>query len=309
MGIVMGSVVRKVISGAAARSTAFVVARASGARWTRVLLACSLACGVGFADVVKLDDGREIEGEILSAPDAAVIEVRVTIGGLTGVQRFEAKHVVSISHGPSPRQQAIAAINAKRVALAGSDGGGSADEWWALASDARKSGDPMLAKDLAAIVVERDRQHPEARKLLGQVKQNGVWMRPREAAAARGELYFRGRWTSWTEKETILASEERARQEQEIERKRLMDQRAADNAAVASYQQPQANFGVYQSVPSYGYAGGYSSYPYAPRVVYWPSTYAGYTQASYSSCQPRSGLVVRAAGSSGSTSWSINWGF
>src|SRR4051812_12569293 len=93
------------------------VARAAAAIAGLLIPLCPLR-----ADVVTLDDGRVIEGEIVSAAGAAVLELKTASGGLVAVQRFDAVHVVKIERGPSARQQALSAIASERAAL-GDDAG------------------------------------------------------------------------------------------------------------------------------------------------------------------------------------------
>jgi hypothetical protein len=118
-------------------------------------------------------------------------------------------------------------------------------------------------------------------------------MRPREAAAARGEVFFRGRWVRWSDQESTLAAELKARQEAEIARRKLLEQRAADAALAAAEAQPQPvyTYGTYQAVP---------------RVLYWsPYTY-GYRQCGQNGAGGN-GVIIHASGHTGSGNWSLDW--
>jgi hypothetical protein len=275
-------------------------------RLAGLLTALTIPLAALRADVVTLDDGRVIDGEIISAPGAPVLEVRTSSGGLVAVQRFDVVHVVRIERGPSPRQQALAAITAQRSALGD---GGEAEDWMALARKAREAGETALAKDLAGQAIARDRQNPEARKMLGETRVNGVWMLPREAAAARGEVYFRGKWVSWSEKETTLAAEEKSRQDAEIARAKLLKDRqaqAAERAAMADTESMAQGYGN-----TYSYGGlTYGQYTGVPRVLYWsPYSYGyggNYTYASSGNCG-NSGLVVNASGNASWGNWALSF--
>jgi hypothetical protein len=275
-------------------------------RLASLLAALTIPLAALRADVITLDDGRVIDGEIISAPGAAVVEVRITSGGLVAIQRFDVVHVVKIERGPSPRQQALSAIQAQRTALGD---GGEAEEWMALARRARDVGEASLAKELAGVALTRDRQNPEAHKMLGEIRQNGVWMRPREAAAARGEVYFRGKWVPWGEKETILAAEEKARQDAAIAREKLIREhqaQAANQAALDGTESMAQGYGN-----TYNYGGlTYGQYTGVPRVLYWsPYSYGyggNYTYASSGNCG-NGGLVVNASGNASWGNWALSF--
>lgn len=252
------------------------------------------------ADEVRLVDGRVLEGEVISRPDAEMIDLKTGSSSLSVVQHFHRSQVASITYGASPRQKAIAAIVAEAKRLGD---GGTADEWWALAEKAREAGDSPYHRELAAITVERDRNHAAARRALGMVRYKGVWMRPNEAAVARGEVMYQGRYVTWNDREEAIrqaqAQKEAAiarRQEQEREaRERRL--RAAAEAALRPDPGP-----IYTPPASTYVYGSYTPGPYY-QAIYWPGL-----------CHPRpvvygggSTLSVSASGHSGSTSWSLNW--
>src|SRR5580658_8095962 len=140
-----------------------------------LLAALLLPCLPVCADTITLDDGRTLEGEILTPDDAPVIEIRVTIGGLIAVQRFDRRHVESIHHGMTAHQLALASIHTQMGKLGE---GGTAEDWLALAREARNQNEAGLMRELAAQAALRDRHSLEARRLAGEVLQNGVWMLP-----------------------------------------------------------------------------------------------------------------------------------
>ena len=142
-------------------------------------------------DVITLDDGSVLEGEIISAANAATIDLRVSAGGVEAVQHIDRHHVVRIEIGPSPHQRLLASLADQAQALGEQ---GSADAWLSLARQALAAGEHALGRAYAQQAVLHDRHLVEARTLLGEVLQNGVWMLPREAAVARGEVFYDGHW-------------------------------------------------------------------------------------------------------------------
>jgi hypothetical protein len=258
------------------------------------------------ADEVKLSDGRVLEGEVISRPGADVLDLRTGSSSLSVTQHFPSSQVVAVTYGVSPRQKALAAIAAEAKRLGD---GGSAEEWWALAERAREIGDSPYHRELAAITVERDRNHAAARRVLGMVKYKGVWMRPNEAAVARGEVFQDGHYMTWNDREEAIrqaqvhkeqVASRRAEQEKEARERRL---RAA--AEAAAYSDPGPGPGLYSSSSAYGaYA-----IPVGPayRAVYWPGLCPTGNGMVYGNTRSGSILSVSASGHSGSTSWSLNW--
>ncbi len=265
-------------------------AKASAASRLLSLAAILVSASAAGAAEIHLEDGRVIEGEVISAAGAELVEIKASAGGMTAIQRFPASQVVKIVEGPTARQQALADIAKRRAALGAA---GTADEWWSLALAASRAGDAVTARDLAAQVVARDRSHPEAHKLLGQVRSNGVWMRPNEVAVARGFVRHDGKWMSWEDRESAIALAANKRQEMDEARKRRIEQarEAANVAAAAASTGPI--FGAYRSVPSS---------PSNVHVVYWPTC-----QPVQVVQAPQSGLTVQGAGGGSSFRWAFNW--
>lgn len=258
------------------------------------LFALALAC----ADEVRLVDGRVLDGEVISPPDAEVLDLRTGSGSLVVVQHFPRAQVAEVRYGTSPRQRAVAAVQDARRRLGD---GGDAGEWWALAEQAREAGDPVLQRELAGEVVARDRQHAAARRMLGMVRARGVWMRPAEAAVARGEVLHLGRWVSWPEREAAIAQAEHERQEalaRREEREKEARERRIRAAAAAAVENQR--FEESTIIP--GYSGSYG-YGNGCRVVYWPVV-NGVTTVNHGTGP---GLVVSGSGRSGSSSWSFTW--
>ncbi len=278
------------------------------------LLFCA---GLGLsADEVYLKDGRVLEGEVVSPPGAAVLDLKVSAAGMVAVQHFDQDRIVRVTYGKSVRQRDTEALLADRAKL-GPDADAAA--WWRLAERAKAMGDQVLAREFANETVARDRDHDEARKLLGMVRFRGVWMRPSEVATARGEVVFRGAFVSWADRERTLADEARRRREAEVARKERTDQRRAEAAARAPAElYPETDLGYSQPYRSYywnGYGNQYPGYPgYPPVVVYPPG--GGYPGAGLPG-QPRppfrpilrggSGVSISANGGGSSSAWSFSW--
>jgi hypothetical protein len=256
------------------------------------------------ADEVYLRDGRVLEGEVISAPDAAMVELKAGSGSLVAISHFERAQVLRITFGVSAREQGLQELRARRAALST---GGEAEEWWSLSQHARDLGDTLMAKECASETLARDRDHAEAAKLLGLSRSHGIWMRANEVATDRGEVLYRGRWMSWAAREQVLADEARSHAEALSEFKAREENRriAAAQASVEAgsglapetslqptYQQlqPQQQSGVFFGTTGSGFG----------RSVLWQNAYAP-------ACAPFIG--VHASGGGAHSSWSFNWGF
>ncbi len=209
------------------------------------------------ADEVRLIDGRVLEGEITSPPDAEVVNLRITSGGMSVTQHFPRHQIASITYGVSPRQQEAAAIGKARAELGE---GGDAAAWDALVERARELGDNVLARDLAAEVIQRDRHHAEARNLLGHVRHRGVWMRIHETHLAQGLAFHQGRAMTWDERETVLAKADAVRQAAEDRRTQREEDRRRRAIQAASIE------AMAHTPDPWGMARQPTTY----RAVYWP---------------------------------------
>ena len=264
----------------------------------RVLpIALLLSAFLGLhADEVRLADGRVLEGEVVSKPDADIIDLRTGSGSLVVIQHFARAQILGITYGTSPRQKALDGLRADRKRL---DAEGGADEWWALAERARELGDPIVHRELAAETVARDRNHGPARKALGQIRQRGVWMRPNEAAVSRGEVLHNNRSMTWPEREAAVAQVARDRELAVVRRaerdKEARERRIRAAAEAVAYYDPPTET-LLHGVHGLGY-------PRDCRVVYWPVV-SGHTAV----VQPGgSGLSVSAQGHSHGMRWGFTW--
>lgn len=284
-----------------------------------VLLLATCFAGALPGDELYLTDGRVIEGEIISAADADVIDIRVGTTGLVAIQHFPRTKVLRVVHRVSARQTAMNELQQQIDALADKTDA-TAAEWWDLARRFQNRGELASAKEMAARVVAIDRHHADARRLLGMVRHQGVWMRPNEIATARGEVFFRGAWVSWAQQEEALAEEARRREEQLALRKERDEQRrqarlaaavAAENAAALQetyvsgyYRSPYYNpYGGSFYGGSYfngNYGGGYYGGGYRPG--YRP----GHPLIPQPWCAP-GGWHVGAVGGGSKHAWAFRW--
>lgn len=239
------------------------------------LLSAQLHC-----DEIHLADGRVVEGDLTKASDGGW-DLRQTQGSMSVVIRLKASDVVRVVPGLTANQKMLAEVRSLRAKLADL---GSAEDWWTLVQRARSAGDLTLARELAGQALDRDRRHEGARRFLGYTLESGVWMRPHEAAAARGEVFHNGRWMAWSEREDLIAAETARRAAVMAEAERLAKERAERSEPV---EQPTSVIWIqpYQSPLS----------PYC-RHASWP----GWTNHGPI-------LHVQANGQSPGWAWNINW--
>jgi len=169
---------------------------------TLVVLSLSLvSTNLAQADVLKLRDGRQWEGTILSESSQEVV-IR-TIGGPVTVPRND---IVAISRGPTRQQQ----YEERRRALAEGDVAGHL----ALARWCREQNLVAEARTEYEAVLTLDPENAEAHQALGHQQVDGRWLPFAEAMAARGLVEHDGRWlepaeAERAEKEQSLREEER----------------------------------------------------------------------------------------------------
>ncbi len=267
------------------------------------------------ADEITLKDGRVIDGDVQSVPGEPLVEFKTRVGGMTAVLHFKASDIVTITYGKTLHQKKQEAFDAKRLALTASDG--TADQWWALAEEAKALGESPAFRELAKAAIARDADFAPAHAALGEVKQDGKWMKPAAAAAARGEVFFRGKWVQAAEREGVLAEEARVTQEAETlatkERERrlaeleiakketeLRTAQAAERRANDPAPAPQivySNFSTYTPYPTilrspYGWGCSFHENHHEGPVV-------------TPSCGASNGLSVQAAGQGNGFTWGV----
>jgi hypothetical protein len=269
-----------------------------------LVMTCATALSqTAFADEIFLNDGRVIEGEIISAADADVINIRVGAGGLRAVQHFSRQQIRSIKYGVSSAQMKNEQLRNKYAELEKNEAA-TAQAWWELAEQLQNDKATALAKEAAVQVVQRDRDHAEARRLLGHTKYKGVWMRPSEAATARGEVFFRGQWVAWQVQQQILQDEAQRREDalaarkerDEVRRQRLAA--AAESSSSSFLLPPPLYTSSYYRSPYYNPTGAWR-YP----ILYGPTHF----HTPHCTTSSGSGWNISASGGGSHTAWSFNW--
>jgi hypothetical protein len=281
--------------------------------WLALLAIISASMPLGMhADELHLSDGRVIEGEIISPAESDVIDIKVGAGNLVAVQHFPRAKVERVVYRVSQKQNALNDLHQRSVALAQREDA-TAEQWWTMARSFLNRGDQAGAKEAAAHTITLDRHHAEARKLLGMVKYHGVWMRANEAAVARGEVFFRGAWVTWSQQEQTLADEARRREEAAVARQERAERQrqariAAAAAAEATSSLQETYVGGYYRSPYYNpYGGWYYNgrlpvYPGYPAYPIHPI--GGVGGGCYT---PGYSWHLGAIGGSSSTAWGLSW--
>ena len=287
------------------------------------LVAASFTGSVGAlsADEITLKDGRIIDGQVVSPAGSERVEIRTRTGGMIAVLHLKAEEVVAIRYGKTEQQKKQEAFDAKCAAMDKTDG--TAEQWWALAEEAKALGENTAYRHLLQTVVVKDEDFAPARAALGQIKQDGRWMKPAEAAAARGEVFFRGKWMQAAEREGILGEEARVASEAETQAlKDRNDRLAAIELATKEAQLRAAEAEARRAAapaPStqiiYSNYAAYSPYPTVLGNSYrWrgcPTVYpaiGGVHTGGHLApvCPAPSGLSVQAAGQGGIT-WGLSY--
>jgi len=250
------------------------------------LIAILLVAAFAYADEIHLASGEIIDGEVLSE-DAQSVRVRIVQGGMTAERTWQRSEIASIVRGESRRQREAAAVRAA-IAELGLDAPPAART--ALAQRAKNAGDATLARTLAEQAVAGDPNQVDAQRLLGREQLAGVWMRPHEAAAARGMVWHDGRWLTWDEREKRRTEE----------REQLERQRAALTAAMERRRQAAevVDVGTYQLPLRWSYPA---------RTVWWGGSwqqpYPNYPPPCYNGNIPYSS--VNLSGGWGNVDWRI----
>ncbi len=157
-----------------------------------VLLALS---GALLADVVHLNTGGRIEGIV--EDDGASYKVTTT----AGVTHIPKEKVAGVE-----KKDCILTEYAKEAAKVAA---GDAEGHWQLSQLCSEGKWTAKAREEAKKVVDLDPNHAEARKLLGFVLHEGVWMTPRERHEAKGHVEYRGKWYSAEAARRFQARDER----------------------------------------------------------------------------------------------------
>jgi membrane protein involved in colicin uptake len=250
-------------------------------------------------DEIRLKDGRTVEGEITSAPGASEVTIVAHAGGMDATLHFKANEIAKTTYGDTPNQVKFKAFIAKRT-KAEKDPTTSAAALWTLAEEARVLGETAAVRPLAKAVIAKDPDHAQARQVLGFVKQDGKWMKPAEAALARGEVLFRNQWMPPAQRDAILAEEKRAAAEAEAKAAKEREAKIA-NAAVAEARAKAEKAQAEADAANAPYATFGTGYVVPSNVVLVPGCTTTTTTTGTSS-----GIRVHAQGGGSSSSWSVD---
>jgi hypothetical protein len=304
-------------------------------RATIVLALAAFALGgTAYADVVRLRDGRTLEGSVSDDGEYLIIRHQL------GEARVHRSSVISIED----TQDAWDRLEILRKLI----GSGTADERYRFAVFARENGFDLEARRAFLAVLRVDLDHLGARTALGYVRHEGQWLSEADRNRLIGLVEFKGRWLKPAQK---AALQEAARDEALARRKAREDEKAAKRArrvakreaeaedrreriaaydaalarerarrAVAEqYDRPRVGYGGYYGRGSYSGGGYYGN-------GYYGSGYTGYSSGTYSGgvCRPiygpkgiagrrcSSGPAVRfsgpvISGRAGGSNWGLNW--
>jgi hypothetical protein len=191
------------------------------ARFGLALVALFLSAGAASADVVRLRDGRTLEGIV--SEEGATVVVRQRLGEV----RVDRAQVQSIESTDDPADQ----LERLRKELAG----GTADERYRYAVFARENGFEDEARHAFLSVLRVDAEHAGARAALGYVQHEGRWLTVDDRNRALGLVQVRGEWITPAEKAArereAQAAADKRREEREAAVAREHDRREAERVA------------------------------------------------------------------------------
>jgi hypothetical protein len=183
------------------------------------VVACVLLAGSASADVIRLRNGNSLQGEarVLANGD-------VEVHSAMGVWTVKAARVLEVVQSETAEERVAKALS-RRPPL-------GAHELYELALDVRDEGSVTLALRLAERVVALEPEHEAARRLLGQRRLGESWVSEAEYRSARGEVRYRGEWTSAEAAASALELEAMA-----AVRDRVDAQRRYQEAQIAALQE------------------------------------------------------------------------
>ncbi|MBI3097893.1 MAG: hypothetical protein HYY93_06545 [Planctomycetes bacterium] len=168
------------------------------------LFVCALNA-VACADTLHLKAGGRVEGVFTREGETYRVVTKY------GTCTVPAAEVASIER----KSGLVEKFLADRGALAVDD----LDGHWALAEWARASGAPGLRRIACEDIVRIDRDHSEARKLLGHEKVGDEWLPHDAAMAARGYQKVGDRWLSPEEAQALAEATEKQEHARLVNRK------------------------------------------------------------------------------------------
>ena len=135
-------------------------------------------------DVIELKNGGRIQGELIDSDQGSesTYTISTADGGRVSIARSEVVRVVS--------QSAVEEDYERRARAAAE----SADAHWQLAQWCRDNGLRDQYRAQLTRVLELDSSHAQARQALGHRKQGDHWMSREEIMAARGMVWYDGKY-------------------------------------------------------------------------------------------------------------------
>jgi len=148
-----------------------------------IALLAFLLCGLSSAEVIKLRDGSELRGKILSRSKT---EVRVELDGVE--ISISGEEIVSIDN-----EKFEADVNAMYEEQLSKIAPDDADGFFRLAEWCASHGLTDKRKELLKRVLEIDPNHEGANKAVGNVFRDGRWQTPEELKK-QGLVFYNGKW-------------------------------------------------------------------------------------------------------------------
>lgn len=151
--------------------------------------------GALLGDVVYLHSGGRIEGIVEDTGSSYKV---TTTSGVTHIPK---EKVAGVEKG-----DCILTVYAKEAAKVAAD---DAAGHWRLAQLCLEGKWSAKGHEEARKVIAIDPDHEAARRLLGFVRHEGVWMTPREKHIALGHVEYKGKWYSAETARRLQARDER----------------------------------------------------------------------------------------------------
>ena len=196
------------------------------------------------ADVIALDNGQRLEGELRDLGNGKV-RIELASGSLT-LPKSRVTEVVSAA-------TAAEIVRTARARLAPNDVDGHLE----LAAWAEVEREHTLARSLYRQVLEIDPDQPDARRALGFLRYKDAWLTEQEIRLARGDVFFRGEWMTPGRRESIL---NRERQEREAVRAEIREDRQRDEERRAKLDELAAAAEARYRAGHLGFAASFGSF-------------------------------------------------
>lgn len=200
-----------------------------------IIIASILLGGAVNADTVTLVNGNTLEGRVRYENGKIVVEMA---GGTVVLDKSKVAEV-------EEKRTAIHEYHDKFAALKAKKDDATAAEYAALAQFAEDNGLKRFVTDHYRKALSLDPNNEAARKGLGYIKQDGVWMTADEAARARGLVQHNGQWVTPEAKadiEKLRAAADLEKAKAETERLKLERLDRELDAAEAARERDRARF-------------------------------------------------------------------